>query len=139
MAVASIIVGASACSTGTHLHFETREKETVKNPLSFLKSVSLDNPYGDAATATGSWEWPLNDPITLTQTFGSDTGFIRSGASWYQFHTGIDLVSDDKSIKAVQKGVLFRGSIACGSGTLRYVRVDHDDSDIDTYYLHVNY
>jgi len=138
-AVATIIVGASACSTGTHLHFEVRERDEVRNPLNFLRNILVDNPYSDPFIATGSWNWPLNEPIKLTQSFGSDTSFIRSGASWYRFHTGIDIVSSDRVVKTVNSGTLYRGSIACGSGTLRYVRVDHENSDIDTYYLHVNY
>ena len=137
--IASIISGASACSTGTHLHFEVREQNRVKNPLSFLKNIVINSPYGDSAVATGSWDWPLSEPITLTQTFGSNTSFIRSGASWYHFHTGIDIVSPNHAVKAVQGGILYRGAIACGSGTLRYVRVDHKGSDLDSYYLHVNY
>jgi murein DD-endopeptidase MepM/ murein hydrolase activator NlpD len=42
------------------------------------------------------------------------------------------------SIKSVKDGKLFRGSIKCGSGLLRYVRVDHGEG-LNTYYLHVNY
>lgn len=137
--IATVISGVSACSTGTHLHFEVREGSSVKNPLNYLQNIVVDNPFGDPAVATGNWRWPLAEPIKLTQGFGADTSFIRSGASWYNFHTGIDLVSPDLKVKAVKAGKLFRGSIACGSGTLRYVRLDHQDSNLDTYYLHVNY
>ncbi|PJE70038.1 hypothetical protein COU97_01865 [Candidatus Shapirobacteria bacterium CG10_big_fil_rev_8_21_14_0_10_48_15] len=137
--IATVIVGVSACSTGTHLHFEVREEGAVKNPLNYLRNIVVGNPFGDPATATGSWDWPLAEPIKLTQGFGSDTSFIRSGAAWYDFHTGLDLVSPDLTVKTTQAGKLFRGSIACGGGTLRYVRVDHADSNLDTYYLHVNY
>lgn len=138
--IASVIVGLSACSTGTHLHFEIRENGEVRNPFSYLKNIDLDNSgCGDPYNLTGDWEWPLNEPIILTQGFGSDTAFIRSGAAWYDFHTGIDFVSDDLTVKAVKPGTLFQGAIDCGGGTLRYVKVDHDDSAIDTYYLHVNY
>lgn len=138
--IASIIWGASACSTGTHLHFEIRENSDARNPFSHLKNVSLnDDSGGDPHEATGDWEWPLNEPIKFNQGFGSDTSFIRSGASWYSFHTGIDISSEDRAVKAVKPGTLYRGAIGCGGGTLRYVRVDHDDSGINTYYLHVNY
>ncbi|PJC28220.1 hypothetical protein CO054_01310 [Candidatus Shapirobacteria bacterium CG_4_9_14_0_2_um_filter_39_11] len=138
--IATIITGFSACSTGTHLHFQIAEGSDVKNPFSYLKNINLiDDSGGDAHNATGDWDWPLNEPIRLTQGFGSDTSAIRSRIVWYDFHTGIDVVSDDRAIKAVKPGTLYRGSIACGGGTLRYVRVDHDDSGIDTYYLHVNY
>lgn len=139
-AIATIITGASACSTGTHLHFEVREGSDAKNPLTFLKNISLiDDSGGDSHEATGSWEWPLNEPIKFNQGFGSGTAAIRSRTVWYNFHTGIDIVSEDRAVKAVKSGTLYQGSIACGKGTLRYVRLDHDDSNIESYYVHVNY
>jgi peptidoglycan hydrolase CwlO-like protein len=146
--IATIITGSSACSTGTHLHFQIAEGSDVKNPFNYLKgNINYENCSGsrcgsgdgDAFNPTGNWEWPLNEPIRFNQGFGSDTSAIRSRIVWYDFHTGIDIVSDDRTIKSVKSGTLYRGSIACGGGTLRYVRVDHDDSGIDTYYLHVNY
>jgi len=138
--VASIITGASACSTGTHLHFEIRENDDVRNPFSYLKNIDLiDDSGGDSYTGTGDWEWPLNQPIKFNQGFGSDTAAIRARIVWYNFHTGIDVASGDLVVKAVKPGTLYQGAIGCGGGTLRYVRVDHDDSSFDTYYLHVNY
>jgi len=138
--IASIILGTSACSTGTHLHFEIRENGEARNPLSHLKNISLvDDSGGDPHTASGSWEWPLNEPIKFNQGYGSDTQFIRTGAAWYSYHTGIDIASDDLVVKAAKPGTLYQGAIGCGGGTLRYVKVDHDDSNVDTYYLHVNY
>jgi len=142
--IASIISGSSACSTGTHLHFEIAVGGSNVNPASYLKSKSVDwdlcGWYGcDSEFAfSGSWNWPMNDRITITQGYGM-TAYARSGAYGGNPHSGIDMVSDDLSVKAVKQGTLYRGSIACGGGTLRYVKVDHKDSDIDTYYLHVNY
>lgn len=138
--IATIITGASACSTGTHLHFEIREGSEVKNPFSNLRNINLvDDSGGDAHSGSGDWDWPLNEPIKFNQGFGSDTRAIRSRIVWYSFHTGIDIASDNRAVKAVKSGTLFRGSIACGSGVLRYVRLDHEDSNLETYYLHVNY
>jgi peptidoglycan hydrolase CwlO-like protein len=138
--VATLISGPSACSTGTHLHFEVRENAQVRNPFSYLRHISLvDDSGGDPNLASGSWNWPLNEPIEFNQGYGSDTASIRARIVWYNFHTGIDLVSNDLVVKAVKTGALSRCAISCGGGSLRYVKVDHDDSNFDTYYLHVNY
>lgn len=149
--IATVISGVSACSTGTHLHFEIANNGAHTNPAGYLggKDVAWDlcSPnswwgqiYGCDSTFsfTGSWRWPMDDPITITQGYGM-TAFARAGHYGGNSHTGIDMTADNLSVKAVKKGVLYRGSIACGGGTLRYVKVDHDDSDIDTYYLHINY
>lgn len=138
--IASLISGPSACSLGAHLHFEIREDGSVKNPFAYLRNINLiDDSGGDPYSCTGDWDWPLNEPIRLTQGFGADTAAIRAHIVWYPFHTGIDIVSDDLAVKATKPGTLFRCAIGCGGGTLRYVQVDHDDSNLDTYYLHVNY
>jgi septal ring factor EnvC (AmiA/AmiB activator) len=135
--IATIISGASACSTGTHLHFEVTKKSSRVNPFSMLKSTSLDWDNDDPAqNGTGSWDWPISDPIRVTQSYGTTSYSSRYAGN---FHTGIDLVSSASlKVKAVEKGTLYRGAIACGGGTLRYVRVKHDDG-VDTYYLHINY
>lgn len=138
--IASVIVGQSACSTGTHLHFEVREGNMVRNPLDYLGSARIDNRSGgDSYHFGGDWPWPLSGTIRLTQGFGGDTWWITSGGSWYEFHSGIDIVAEDLSVLAVQGGTLYNGSIPCGGGTLRYVKVDHENSNFSTLYLHVNY
>lgn len=137
--IATVINGASACSTGRHLHFEIVKGGTHHNPAGYLKNKSVE--YAENVTPmdfTGSWEWPMNDPIEITQEYG-ETFWTRTGQLWYKFHTGVDMDSTNSSVKAAQEGTLYRGSVTCGGGTLRYVKVDHKDSDIDTYYLHVNY
>jgi len=138
--IANVISGASPCSTGTHLHFQVAEGSDVKNPFSYLRNISLiDDSGGDPHDGTGNWDWPLNEPIKFNQGFGSNTSAIRARIVWYDSHTGIDINSDDRIVKAVKPGTLYRGAIGCGGGTLRYVRVHHDEGNLDTYYLHVNY
>lgn len=136
--IASVIVGASACSTGTHLHFEVVRDAKRVNPFSVLKSTSLiwDNADPES-NGSGSWLWPIPDPVRVTQSFGQTSYSSRYAGN---FHTGIDIVNDsgNMDVKSVRPGTLFRGAIKCGSGTLRYVRVKHDDG-YDSYYLHVNY
>lgn len=137
------IYGASACSSGTHLHFEVVKDGSSQNPAGYLKNISLMFETNVVQfTPSGSWDWPIFEPIRITQEYG-DTFWSRLG--WYGGgpHTGIDLVSGSfdnpgpRTTKAVQDGTLYRGSITCGGGTLRYARVDQADS-IQTYYLHLN-
>jgi peptidoglycan hydrolase CwlO-like protein len=139
--IASVIVGRSACSSGTHLHFEVAKDGAHHNPAGFLKNISIiwDNSPDGSFGFSGSWNWPINEPVRVTQGYGitywSKLGWYGGGP-----HTGIDIVSDSSnSIKAVKEGTLYRGSIACGGGVMRYVKVEHKDNSIETYYVHVNY
>ena len=138
--IATVIQGASACSTGTHLHFEVVKGGAHTDPAAYLKpkSVSYADDLVGRLNLTGSWDWPLNDPITITQEYGMS--YWARVLNYYNGgpHTGIDMQSPDSTVKAVQPGTLYRGSIPCGGGTLRYVHVAQEDG-LDTYYLHVNY
>lgn len=142
--IASIIAGPSACSTGTHLHFEVASGGSNYNPASYLSNKDVDwslcGWFGcdSPVSFTGSWRWPIEGRPIITQVYGM-TAYARSGAYGGAPHTGMDMVSSDLSVKAVKNGTLYRGSIACGGGTLRYVKLNHQDSDVDTYYLHINY
>jgi len=141
--VGTYIAGASACSSGTHLHFEVAQNGSNQNPANYLKNTPLTFESNVVPfTPGGSWDWPIFEPIRVTQEYGS-TFWSRLG--WYGGgpHTGVDIVSGSagslgpRTIKAVVDGTLNRGSISCGGGTLRYARVDHPDG-IQTYYLHLN-
>lgn len=141
--IASIIVGASTCSTGSHLHFEVAQGGVRRDPAQFLKPISLvwsNSPDGEFGFG-GDWDWPLNDAARITQGYGM-TYYARVRRAYGgQPHTGIDMTSKSATygVKAVQSGTLYRGSVRCGGGQLRYVKVEHKDSDVSTYYLHVNY
>jgi len=136
--IATIISGPSACSTGTHLHFEVAKDEVHQNPTSTLKQTDIvwDNYPDPPFTFSGAWDWPIANPPHITQGYGH-TSYSSRYAN--DLHTGIDAVNDDLSVKAVKAGTLYRGSIPCGGGTLKYVHVRHKDDGYDTYYLHVNY
>ncbi|RJR29614.1 hypothetical protein C4564_01980 [Candidatus Microgenomates bacterium] len=149
--IASIIQGPSCNSSGAHLHFIVASGGNTHNPFSYLKSgvdyddcsgTACGSGDGDAFTPSGGWDWPISPRIRFSQGYGS-TWATRN--SWvgkiYNFHNGIDIDSENSSeVKAVQAGTLFRGSFGGSNGCrLRYVRVRHDGSDIETYYLHVNY
>jgi hypothetical protein len=143
--IASIIVGASACSTGTHLHFEVVKDNTHRDPAGYLKAIDAvwNNQPDSSFGFGGNWEWPVNNPARINQGYGM-TYYARVKRSYGGApHTGIDLVSKESgnySVKAVKEGTLYRGSIRCGGGLLRYVRVEHkEDTSLSTLYLHVNY
>ncbi|MFC1649919.1 coiled-coil domain-containing protein, partial [Patescibacteria group bacterium] len=139
--IASVISSSSACSSGAHLHFEVVVDQSHRNPSDYLipKEVVWDNAPDGPFGFGGSWQWPINDPVRITQGYGST--YYASVLRYYRgaIHTGIDMVNtSDYTVKSVKAGTLYRGAIACGGGTLRYVRVKHDGG-LDTYYLHVNY
>jgi len=152
--IATVISGGcengSVCSSGTHLHFEVRDGDFPRDPAQYLRPISViwDNQPDGPFSFSGSWNWPMNEPIRITQGYG-ETFYSRRGYYRGSPHTGIDLVSNDVAVKAVKDGVLYNGSISCCSycsslgkkvcGNLRYVRVKHKESNISTYYLHVNY
>lgn len=134
--IASIIQGRSPCSTGTHLHFEVAQNGSRRNPFELLRNTNLIWDNADPAqNGTGSWNWPLNDPIRITQGYGRTSYSSRYTGD---VHTGVDMVTDNSTVKAVKPGDLYHGSMKCGSGNLLYVRVQQADN-YDTYYLHVNY
>ena len=70
--IASIIPGSSACSSGGHLHFEVVRDKAHQNPAAYLssKSVLWDNSPDGQFSFSGSWPWPINDPIRITQGYG---------------------------------------------------------------------
>jgi peptidoglycan hydrolase CwlO-like protein len=150
--IASIIQGGSCNSSGTHLHFMVSESGVIKNPFGYLKTIDYINCSGpggynecnpgDPFNPTGSWDWPISPPVRFSQGFG-DTWAVHN--TWvgqiYSFHNGIDINSESSStVKAIKDGDLFKGSYSGSGGcSLRYVRVHHDEGNVDTYYLHVNF
>ena len=148
--IASIIDGPSCNSNGGHLHFIVREDNQVRNPFSYLRGIDHENcsgsscgsSDGDPFSPSGSWDWPISAPVKFTQGYGG-TWAVRN--TWvgriYSFHNGIDIINEGNlEIRAVQPGTLYRGSFSGSAGCrLRYVRVDHDNSNVDTLYLHINY
>ncbi len=143
--IASVISGASCNSSGGHLHFIVQQNKNVTNPFNFLKSAdyrncsgsSCDSGDGDAFNPSGSWDWPLNPLIRMSQGYG-ETWAVRN--TWvgriYRFHNGLDINGSSNDVTAVADGTLYRGSYAVGC-TLSYAKLVHKNSDIETLYLHV--
>ncbi len=135
------ISGASACSSGTHLHFEVHQGGTLQDPNNFLSSHSfsyVDNDGGaDEGTINphGNLDWPIDDPVEITQGYGM-TPYAKLGFYGGGPHTGIDMYSPTSlEVKAVHDGELFQGGISCGGGTLHYFKIDDGDG-VSLYYLH---
>lgn len=130
--------GYPSCSTGKHLHFEVRKNNSWTDPTPFLqnKSVNDEEKGGTTNIGSGSWQWPLQDTIRLTQHYGHTPWSWRYSYSG-GLHTGFDMVSTSSDvIKAPADGELFKSSEKCGSSTINIVYIDHG-SDILTFYLHV--
>ncbi len=142
---------SSSCnSSAAHTHFIVSKNGQTENPFSYLKSgVDYENcsgpggcSSGDSFNPSGSWNWPISPKITFNQGYGHTWAVDHTWVGKvYQFHNGIDITSQSSSeVKAVQPGTLYRGSFSGQSGCrLRYVRVKHDSSELNTYYLHINY
>ena len=106
--IASIIRGASACSTGTHLHFEVVKDSLNYDPASFLSNASINwsnDPDGPFSFG-GSWAWPVFDAARITQGYGQ-TYYARVRRAYGGApHTGIDMVSksDNYNVRAGKEG-----------------------------------
>jgi len=147
--IASVISGASCNSSGSHLHFTVVNGDgNSVNPFSYLKSVDHDNcsgpgacSEGDSFNPSGSWDWPVSPKIKYVQGFGSTWAINNSWIGGiYSFHNGIDISGTSRDVRAVADGVLSRGSYVGSNGcNLRYVRLEHNGSQIESLYLHVNY
>lgn len=150
--IASVIAGSSCNSSGSHLDLMvTSLSGEVKNPLNYLRPI--DNYIncsgygangcfaGDPFNPSGSWPWPLNGTIQMNQGHGYTWAVKNTWVSRiYSYHSGIDLVSNDLTVKAIQPGRLYRGSFTGSGGCrLRYVKVEHSQGGLQSYYLHVNY
>ncbi len=129
--------GYPSCSSGAHLHFTVLKDGVAQNPASYIKDVSpvWDNSPDSSFGFSGSWDWPLSGP-RITQGFGM-TYWAKLG--WYGggIHDGIDMVGGP-TIVAPRSGKLILGSTKCGSSSLKYAAVKHnDDPGIVTLYLHI--
>lgn len=131
--------GYPGCSTGAHLHFEVRQNNTWVSPENYLSSKSVqDEQVGGTRNAGGgSWDWPLGDPIIITQDFGQTPWSWRYKYSG-EIHTGIDMVSNGSQvIRAPADGTLFSSSQACGGSSNINIKYIEHDGGITSFYLHV--
>lgn len=131
--------GYPGCSTGAHLHFEVRRGGSWVNAEDYLTPRVVDDQQngGSQTIGRGSWDWPLDGGVVVTQRYG------KTPYSWrYTYsggiHTGIDMISNSTIvIRAPKDGTLYTASEACGSGSVIKIKyIDHGDGTT-SFYLHV--
>lgn len=131
--------GYPGCSTGKHLHFEIRKNGVWVDPALYLQSKSIiDEEKGGSNSniGGGSWPWPIQEPIRLTQHFGHTPWSWRYSYSG-GIHTGFDMISTASDvIRAPADGTLFKSSESCGSSKINIVYIDHGGGLL-SFYLHV--
>lgn len=132
--------GYPGCSTGAHLHFEVRSGGSWRDPGAYLsnKTVSEDGG-GSWTTGSGSWQWPLQDPIILTQRFGQTPWSYRYSYSG-GIHTGFDMVpgsGGSSVIRAPADGELYASSQTCGGSSIIKIKYIDHGGGVLSFYLHV--
>ena len=75
---------------GSEMCIRDRDKVN-QNPANYVESISIfwDNSPDPVFGFGGSWTWPLNDPVRITQGYGH-TAYSSRYAN--HTHTGIDMV-----------------------------------------------
>lgn len=124
--------GYPSCSTGAHLHFEVRINDSWVNAETYLKNMT---DRSGLSIGSGKWDWPMRDGVEITQRYGKTPWSYRYTYSG-GIHTGIDMVSNNHVIYAVDDGKLYSYVGKCGSSDLKIKYIDHGDG-LKTLYLHV--
>ncbi|MFH0749338.1 MAG: peptidoglycan DD-metalloendopeptidase family protein [Candidatus Gottesmanbacteria bacterium] len=131
--------GYPGCSTGAHLHFEIRKGGTWVNAEDYVsgRDVYDDQNGGMGRVGNGSWDWPIDGDVIVTQRYG------KTPWSWRYFysggiHTGIDMVSRSTTvIRAPKDGTMYSSSQTCGGSSIIKIKyIEHDDG-VTSFYLHV--
>lgn len=131
--------GYPGCSSGAHLHFEVRKNNSWTNSEEYLtpRSIRDDQRGGQSSIGSGSWDWPLEGNIILTQHYG------KTPYSWrYTYsggiHTGMDMYSSSSDvIRAPADGTLFSSAESCGSSSIIKIKYIDHGGGIISLYLHV--
>jgi len=131
--------GYPGCSTGAHLHFEIQKGGSWINAEDYLsgKEVNDQQTGGRNRIGNGSWDWPLEGDIIVSQRFGKTPWSWRYAYSG-GIHTGVDMISNTSAIiRAPKDGTLFSSSQSCGGSSIIKIKyIEHGDGLV-SFYLHV--
>jgi len=120
------MMGNTGYSFGDHLHFGLYQlSESDLNSWSYRNDID-PMPY------INSHQWPMNEPIRITQSRGqTQYSYLYSD----RFHHGIDMVSTNKTITAINEGMayFFRNP---ASSLGNHIKLFHPDGYM-TLYLHM--
>lgn len=131
--------GYPGCSTGAHLHLEIRKNGAWVNAEDYLapRDVVDVQSGGRRTIGNGSWDWPLEGDIVVTQRYGNTPWSWRYTYSG-GVHTGVDMISNSSSvIRASQDGNLYSSSQTCGGGSIIKIKYIEQSDGIVSFYLHV--
>lgn len=120
------LMGNTGYSFGDHLHFGLYQLDEAN-----LKSWQYVNDI-DPLPYLGQYLWPMNEPIRITQSRG-----VTPYSYLYhdRYHHGIDMVSPNKVIRAINDGVayVYRNT---QSSLGNHVKIFHSDGKMSLY-LHL--
>ena len=90
---------------------------------------------GNINVGSGSWLWPIEDFVRLTQFYGHTPYSWRYSYSG-EIHTGYDMVSTSSDvIRAPADGTLFKSSQMCGPNNINVVYIEHGDNLVSLYFM----